>query len=130
MKLLPALVMLAGCGVAVYTSAINPPPRPLAPRDPRTVEVYTGGPPPRPRIDLALFTADLQGGTGAFSDPFTTELDSLRQQAGQMGCDALLVQRTSTRTMVATCTVWMDSAPTAPPPAAPPPTALPPAPPQ
>nr|HEX4317422.1 hypothetical protein [Kofleriaceae bacterium] len=99
---------LAGCGVSVYTSTINSPPHPLAPRDPSTVEVYTGGPPPRARVDITMFTAALNG---AHSDPFGDELASLRQQAAQMGCDALLVQRTSGRDMVATCTIYVDGGP-------------------
>ena len=95
---------VVGCGVCTNTSPINPPPHPLAPRSPASVEVYTGGPPPRERLDIAMFTAEL---TGAHSDPFGDQLTTLRQQAAQMGCDALLVQRTGEHDMVATCTVWV-----------------------
>lgn len=54
---------------------------------------------------------------GLSTDPFGDMLTSLRKQAAADGCDALIVQRTSQKAMVATCAMYIDggSAPAAPP---------------
>jgi hypothetical protein len=119
MRLAAVLVLATGCGVSLSTTAINPAPRAAIARDPATVEVYTAGPPARPRVDVSMTWADLGGPT---TDPFGDMLRELRKQAGALGCDALIVQRTSGREMVATCAMYTDGAPSptaAPPPAAP-----------
>ena len=114
------VVLAAGCGVTLSTTIINPAPRATTERDPATVEVYTAGPPARPRVDVSMTWAEL-GGPSA--DPFGDMLGDLRKQAGRLGCDALIVQRTTARAMVATCAMYTDGAPSpisALPPAAPP----------
>ena len=126
MRFAALLVLATGCGVTLNTTTINPTPHPTTARDPATVEVYTAGPPPRPRVDVSMTWADLGGPS---TDPFGDMLGEMRKQAGALGCDALIVQRTSAREMVATCAVYTDGARspmTAPPPTAP--AAAPPAP--
>lgn len=75
------------------------------------------GPPPRPRVDVSMTWASAEASSDALSDM----LGELRKQAGALGCDALIVQRTAARSMVATCAMYTDGAsnPVAPPPAAP-----------
>jgi hypothetical protein len=118
MRLAGFLVLATGCGVTLNSTAINPAPRATTGRDPATVEVYTAGPPPRPRVDVSMTWADLNGPS---TDPFGDMLGELRKQAAANGCDALIVQRTSARAMVATCAMYTDGAPN--PTAARPPTA-------
>ena len=119
MRLAAFFVLATGCGVALSTTTINPAPHATTGRDPATVEVYTAGPPARPRVDVSMTWANLDGPN---TDPFGGMLGELRKQAGTLGCDALIVQRNSGRTMVATCAMYTDGAPSpmaAPPPAAP-----------
>jgi hypothetical protein len=125
MRLAVLAVLATGCGIALNTTAINPAPRATTARDPATVEVYTGGPPPRPRVDVSITWAQLGSPS---TDPFREMLGELRRQAGALGCDALIVQRISVQTMVATCAMYTDGAqsptaarPSAGPVAAPPP---------
>jgi hypothetical protein len=108
MRLVAFFVLATGCGVTLSTTTINPAPRATTGRDPATVEVYTAGPPARPRVDVSMTWAEL----GAPStDPFGDMLGELRKQAGALGCDALIVQRNSAQTMVATCAMYTDGAP-------------------
>lgn len=123
MRLAAFSVLAAGCGVTLSTTTINSAPRAMTGRDPATVEVYTAGPPARPRVDVSMTWADLGG---LSTDPFGDMLGELRRQAGALGCDALIVQRTTAHAMVATCAMYTDgvrnsmaSPPPAPPAAAP-----------
>ena len=127
MRLAAFFVLATGCGVSLTTTQVNPAPRAMTPRDPATVEVYTAGPPPRPRLDVSMTWAAV---TSPTLDPFGDMLGELRKQAGALGCDALIVQRTSLQAMAATCAMYTDGVPspttTRPPPApaaAPPPPA-------
>lgn len=116
MKSVYLAVVLAGCGVTSTFTPINTPPRALQPRDPGAVEIYTAGPPPRSRVDVGQFQAGIS--TVATADPFGDMLAALRKQAAAMGCDALFVQRSSEKFMVATCGVYTDGM-GSPPPAGP-----------
>jgi hypothetical protein len=88
----------------------------MVPRPPETVEVYSSSPPTRPHVDVALFevtqTEDLTDRGTAFM------IERLRERAGEMGCDAVLVGGMSehegshslfdsdSRTLQATCIVY------------------------
>ena len=122
MRLAALFVFTTGCGVTLVNARINPEPRTMIGRDPATVEVYTGGPPPRSRVDVSVTWADLVGPSHEFPNPFGDMLRLLRKDAGAHGCDALIVQYISAQAMVATCAMYIDSAPspmTARPPVAP-----------
>ncbi len=119
MRLAAFFVLATGCGVTLSTTTINPAPRAATARDPATVEVYTAGPPPRPRVDVSMTWADVNQQS---SDPFGEMLGELRKQAGALGCDALIIQRSAAFSMLATCAMYTDGASSpkiAPPPAAP-----------
>jgi hypothetical protein len=108
MRLAAFAVFATGCGITLTTTTINPAPRATTARDPATVEVYTAGPPPRPRVDVSITWAQLGSPS---TDPFRDMIGELRKQAGALGCDALIIQRTSVQTMVATCAIYTDGAP-------------------
>jgi hypothetical protein len=83
------LLAAAGCGTFVTATPLNPPPRPLTPRGFESIQVYSSAPPSRPYIDVALLeveqTHDLnQQGTDLM-------IQRLREQAGTMGCDAVVI---------------------------------------
>lgn len=144
-KLSVVLLLLVGCGTSIRTTTINASPRPLAPRNPATVELFTSGAPPRPHVDVALFEAEE---ASSFSVAGTAEmLGHLRTRGAQLGCDAVVVGGMSSRDpgladaeswlvenpksrkgIYATCIVYVDDPPAgyaaaAPAPAAPAPAA-------
>ena len=89
MRLLAFLAFaLVGCGTNVQTTLINPAPRPLAPRPPETVEVFTTGAPEQPHVDVALLEAEQQSG---YSGDETPEMiAALRKRGAALGCDAIV----------------------------------------
>ena len=90
-----AVLLIAGCGTAIKTTTLNPSPRPMQPRPPETVEIYTSGAPPRGHVDVALIEAEEQS---SLSVADTGDmLRKLRQKGGQMGCDAVVVGGSSSR---------------------------------
>jgi hypothetical protein len=96
---LAALLLLAGCGTSIRYTALNHPPRRLSPRPAEAVRVYTSAKPDQPYMDVGLLEASQESG---FSLDETKEIiASLRQRAGQMGCDALIINGTSHKAGVA-----------------------------
>lgn len=90
-----ALVLAAGCGTSISATPINPSPRPLAPRAPASVELYTSGSPARAHVDVAFLEAEE---ASSFSTHGTPEmLAKLREQGARMGCDAVVVGGLSSR---------------------------------
>jgi hypothetical protein len=119
------LLLLAGCGASVDTTALNAPPHPLSQRPAEEVEVYSGSPPVKAHVDLALIQADQTNGRGVL----TELVAAIRERAGEMGCDAIVITGASERAsgntsllnpgshqMLATCIVYVSpgSVPTAP----------------
>jgi hypothetical protein len=94
-RFLFALLLASGCGTAVKTTVINPSPRPMQPRPPASVEVFTSGAPDRPRADVAMIEVEEQS---SLSTSDTAEmLQALRVRGAQMGCDAVVVGGASSR---------------------------------
>jgi hypothetical protein len=94
-KRLIVLILAAGCGTSIRTTAINPAPRPMAARDPATVELLTSGAPQRAHVDVAFIEAEE---TSSFSVDETPEmLGELRAKGAQLGCDAVVVGGMSSR---------------------------------
>lgn len=84
-----ALVLAAGCGTSIHTTPINPAPRPMAPRDPASVELFTSGAPQRAHVDVAFIEAEE---SSSFSTHGTPEmLNELRQKGARLGCDAVVI---------------------------------------
>lgn len=119
------LVLLVACGPTIRVTALNPSPRPFAARPPMSVEVFTTALPQRPYVEVAVLSA--KGGKAEEHFP------KMREQAGAMGCDALVftamprdatssgynwksggvTTATTNSGSSATCVVWTDSTPAA-----------------
>lgn len=113
---LVAMMTLAACDPVVSVTPLNPSPRPLVRRPAASVEMYTTMVPKRPYIEIAALSAS----RGDASE----HLAALREAAGAIGCDALLVlvapststgvvafggnagAAASTNGATATCVVW------------------------
>jgi hypothetical protein len=98
------MALNAGCGISTSATFLRAPPRAMAPRSPDSVEVFGAGPPSRPHVDLALIEAEQQS-TNTPGD--TPELIAkLRQKAGELGCDGLVLasifSRVDTMTTIVT----------------------------
>jgi hypothetical protein len=92
---LPVLLALVGCGTAIRTTAINAPPRPMAPRPPDSVELFTSGAPDRPHVDVAFIETEEQSSLSVSDTP--EMLRALREEGGRMGCDAVVLGGASSR---------------------------------
>jgi hypothetical protein len=88
------LLAAAGCGHSVTYTALNAPPRPLTPRAPSAVELYMTAQPTRPNVEVGYFEIEQQsptsGGTPAM-------IAKLRERAGRVGCDALVLTASTDR---------------------------------
>lgn len=109
-KLPLALLLAVGCGTSIQTTPINPAPRPLAPRPPASVELFTSGAPPRAHVDVAFLEAEE---SSSFSTHRTPEmLNKLRERGAQMGCDGIVIGGLSSRDPGVTDTeTWLVSNP-------------------
>jgi hypothetical protein len=104
----------------VDTTALNTPPRPLSQRSTEDVEVFSGSPPVKAHVDLALIEAYQSNGKGVLAEL----LAAIREKAGEMGCDAIVITGASERPsgnkslldpgshqMLATCIVYLPPGP-------------------
>jgi hypothetical protein len=77
------------CGVTTTTTYLRLPPPRAAPRPAQSVEILSSGPPKRPHLDVALIEAvEESSGTGATTAEI---IGKMREEAGRMGCDALIL---------------------------------------
>ncbi len=94
-SLLLVTLLAAGCGTSIHATTLNPSPVAMAPRPAGAVELYTSGAPARPHVDVMLLEAEE---SSSFSLDKTAEmLGKLRERAGAMGCDAIVVGGMSSR---------------------------------
>ena len=98
-RMLPVIIMLAGCGTSVRTtlvaSPLHDPPRPLAPRTVESVEVFLAGPPARPHVGMALLEGEQ---TSSYSLDDTREiLEAVRERAAELGCDGIVFKGVTNR---------------------------------
>jgi hypothetical protein len=114
-KLLLATTLFAftACGVSVAETPINQPPAPMTARPSTSVELFTSGPPARPHVDVAMLQADPQSGLA--NDSTDNLISTLRERAGSMGCDGLVVTQVNNQlvknggerqTVNGTCIMW------------------------
>ncbi len=92
-SLIPLLAM-AGCGHTVTYTALNAAPRPLTPRAPSAVELYMTAQPTRPSVEVGYFEIEQQSPTSGGTPAMIAEL---RQRAGRIGCDALVLTASTDR---------------------------------
>jgi hypothetical protein len=101
------LVLLAGCAANFSYRPLEKAPHATAPRAPAAVELFTSGAPSRPFVEVGLFKGEYLLGPG-----YTTWTDDpdllrrVRKQAGERGCDGLLVAGGDTNGVRATCVVF------------------------
>jgi hypothetical protein len=79
----------SGCGTSVTETYVNGPPGTAIPRSPRSVRIFTSGPPSRPHMDVALLEVEQTHGLNEQGTALM--IDRLRERAAQMGCDAVVV---------------------------------------
>jgi len=84
-----ALLIAAGCGTSISSTVINPSPRPLTPRRPESVQIFSSGPPPRPHVDVAYLEAEQQ--TDLSLDGTADFIAKLRRHAAALGCDGVVI---------------------------------------
>lgn len=90
-----SLLLALGCGTFVESTPLNAPPRPMIPREPESVEVYSSSAPTRPHVDVALLEVTQ---TDSFNEQSAAlMLRRLREKAGEMGCDAVFISGRSER---------------------------------
>ena len=84
-----AALSSAACGLAVQQTALNDPPRPLEPKSPEQVEVYTSARPTRPYRDVLLLQMEEESVYASKSE--AEILRRLRATAASRGCDGIIV---------------------------------------
>jgi hypothetical protein len=88
---------LSGCGAWIY-SPLNGPPNPVHATSPQAIEIFTTQRPSKPFVEVGQFAVP----TGAVPDEGW--MKKLREQAGEKGCDALVM--TSAAQQTYTCIVY------------------------
>jgi hypothetical protein len=90
MRLLLGLALgLAACGTTIRQIPTNAPPHPLTARPAESVEVFTATQPQRPFVEVAFFEAQQESAVSL--DDQSAVFAKLREQAGQAGCDGLII---------------------------------------
>jgi len=84
-----------GGGTFVRATPLVPSPRPLVPRPAASVDVFAGAPPSVAHVHVALLEATQEAGFDRQGPDYMVQ--RLREKAGELGCDAVLVKRTSQR---------------------------------
>jgi hypothetical protein len=104
------LVCLAGCASEVAYMPNHPPPRKLFQRASERVELFTTSPPQRDYVEVGTLYATSPAFGGSAMSPWVTEsrlIKKMRKEAGQYGCDALVLAGGGTDDRVTgTCIVW------------------------
>ncbi len=81
--------LVTGCGLAFQRIPLAASTKPLVPRSASAVDLYVSGRPTVPTRDLALLTVEEESVYAASSE--AEALARLREEAGRMGCDGLVV---------------------------------------
>lgn len=89
-KLALLATLAAACAPTLHVTPLNPAPRPMSPRSPETVELFTSNRPAQPYVDVALLRAE-QWERVPEDDEMAESVAALRERAAQMGCDAVII---------------------------------------
>lgn len=81
--------LATGCGLAFQRIPLAASTKPLVPRAAGAVDLYVSGRPSVPSRDLALLTVEEESVYAARSE--AEALERLREEAGRMGCDGLVL---------------------------------------
>ena len=104
LRWLPFVLVSACIQSSISELPLNPAPRPLARRTADQVEVYSAGRPERPFVDHVY----LEGAAGA--DGPMAVVARLRERAGALGCDAIVLG--SPRDQIVGQGKWVSGEPT------------------
>ena len=81
------VLLAAGCAPSVVYTSTNPPPRPLTPRQPSSVAVFSSQPPPARFVEVGVIEVREGGKYSANANL----IDVMRSRAAKAGCDALII---------------------------------------
>lgn len=99
-----SLVFLGGCAhVGVEYTAINAPPRPLQPKSPDTVQVFTSQAPERKYVEIGTLTA-MHDSVASNADMFA----QLKVEAAKRGCDGVVITQRDDAAAIGACVVYAD----------------------
>ncbi len=83
------LIFLTGCGTAIKLTNLNPSPKPISPKSPEQVQIFTTGRPAVPYTEVMLISSQQES---EFSQDDTPEIiQKMREAAANQGCDALII---------------------------------------
>jgi hypothetical protein len=109
-----SFLLATACTTTTHLVPTNPPPRPMAPRAPETVEVYVGARPARPFVEIGI----LDDRRGIFVvDPSSRSwpefIRHARESGARIGCDAVILEATGVarKGFWGTCLLYMSRSP-------------------
>jgi len=82
------VLALAGCGIDVQYIPMNTPPHAMTPRPASQVEMFAGSRPKRPFVEVGAIEVQQEKYNNASAEEIVA---ALRDQAGERGCDGLLL---------------------------------------
>ncbi|HTJ43671.1 MAG TPA: hypothetical protein VL463_16310 [Kofleriaceae bacterium] len=92
-SLLPVILLAAACGTTTRFIATNPSPRPMAPRAPESVALFTTGHPNVPYVEVGIIQGR-QSSSLSF-DEMPGIIAAIREDAAKAGCDAIIINGAS-----------------------------------
>jgi hypothetical protein len=101
-------VAVAGCGTTINYVPLNNSPRPMAPRPPQSVEMFTTGRPDRPFVEVAAIEAQQQPNS---IDTVDVIYAKMRDTAARVGCDGLVIVSASDTPVTSMQTYTIGGAP-------------------
>ena len=130
--LIAALLLLAACGPTTQIVSTNPSPRLMHPRPLQEVQIFTSSRPAAPFVEVAIIRTRQ---STSFSGDMPEIIQTMREEAAKIGCDAVLINGASNEVIgggnavgtlegfVGTCIVYTSAPVAAPAPAPVPPPA-------
>jgi hypothetical protein len=101
------LPAIAACGTATTIAVTNPSPRPLVPRSPAEVDVFTSSAPSQPFVEVAIIQSR-QESIYSF-DQMPEIIAAMREEAARAGCDGVVLHGASDK-VVPTGNKWGSTA--------------------
>lgn len=84
-----SLAAVAACGTTTQFAPTNPSPRPMAPRHPDTVQVFTTGNPEVPYVEVGIIQSRQSSRLSLHEMP--EMIRELRKEAAKIGCDGVIL---------------------------------------
>jgi hypothetical protein len=102
------LFAFVACAPNVMFVPTNASPRPLYPRPPETVQVFSSSVPTKPFVEVGIITAEtaMRGQHGVALSSAAELIEALREKGAELGCDALIVRPGSGDSHQATCLAY------------------------